>query len=878
MGDGYLEEKMDPKKILQSIQLPPLSRSLQKIIELDKQNPLSLPKEIKNILEKDSLLSTYILKVANSPFYGFSMEVRTISHAIGLLGVGRILSIAFTFSMIDFFKKVEFQPEFEKIYNLILKKSFLLSAVSAILAKKSEYTNSNELYVSGLLADIGQMILFLYSPKNYCKIYSTIDKNLISEERKKFKTDHIEVGIAFCSQWHFPAFIKTAIKNHFELSSDNEHSKICFISNKMAELLLTEKEKDKKSTFMEIESHMKKLLRLWLPQVEEIIKTLPLMMEVYINDFPEIQKELKEIVETGSSFIMRSVKKEVDLAILTMELTDSQNKLAKEKIFLSHMLDLSYFFSSLTSPQKIISSLFKYFENVVVEFTIEFLYKIPEGDEFLFMTGKEKGEGRPISIHDFDSLVKARISNEVIRLEADEMKQLNKDPGTCCLAFPISYHHNFFGFLLLNVNKEKYLIFDLETFYVQILANMIAFSFQNYFTLQSMKKEINKKELVFKELSKFEEKWVHSKEIRLQLQKSEITGELLPVIFHKLKNKLTPILGYSQVLLTKVKDTDIHQRIKKIEKNANELTEQLNLLRDYFKSDLQLKDRENLNNIVNHLKPYFSEIEAKKKIKIDLDLDYSIPEDTLISGQIECLITNIVENAVHAIEEKGDCEGIITIKTKSELSQGSYTLTIRDNGIGIKTKDIHLIWAPFYSGFRNTPGLGLAVCERIISNHEGLHSVESREGEYTEFKITFTLKPQKQEKIEEPIRGLFKPTHGKILIVHDEDYLTDLMREILMNEGDFNITTTTKGVEAVKLIDSSFNLIISDIRMPEINGMDIYDYLKSKKIEAKMIMLTTDPLSSKEAEFLKMNKIDYLKKPFQLMEFKKTVLEKLSDR
>ena len=867
---------MDPKKILQSIKLPPLPGSVHKIIELDKRKSGSLLTDIKNIFEKDSLLSAYILKVANSPFYGFSIEVRTISHAIGLLGVGRILSIAFTYSMIDFFKKVEFPPEFDKTFNLILKKSFLISAVSAILAKKSEYINSDEWYVSGLMADIGQMILFLYSPKNYCKIYSTIDKNLIPGEEKKFKTDHIEVGIAFCSQWNFPAFFNTAIKNHFELSSDNEHSKICFISNKMAELLLTEKEEDKKTIFMELESHMKKRLRMGLPQVEEIIKTLPLMMEVYINDFPEVQNDLNEIVEIGSSFIMRSVKKEVDLAVLAKELTDSQSKLAKEKIFLSHMLDLSYFFSSLTSPQKIISSLFKYFEKVVVEFTIEFLYKIPEGDEFLFMTGEEKGEGRPISIHDFDSLVKARISNEVIRLEADEMKKLNKDPGICCLAFPISYYHNFFGFLLMNVDKEKYLIFDLEIFYVQILANMIAFSFQNYHTLQSLKKEINKKELIYKELLKSDKQLVRSRETWLQLQKSEITGDLLPVIFHKLKNKLTPILGYSQVLLTKVKDAGIHQRIEKIEKNANELTDQLNLLRDYFKSDLQLKERENINNIINRLKPYFSEIETNEKIKIDLDLDYSIPSDTLISGQIECLVTNIVENAVQAIKKKEECEGIITIKSKDESSQGSYTLTIRDNGIGIKKKDIHLIWAPFYSGFRNSPGLGLAICERIISTHEGLHHVESREGEYTEFKFTFKRKPGMEEKTGEPVRRFTKPAHGEILIVHDEDYVADLMREILMNEGDFTITTFTKGVEAVQLMDSRFRLIIADIRMPDINGMDILDSLKSKKIETKMIMLTTDPLSPEEAAFLKMNKIDYLKKPFQLMEFKKIVLEKLS--
>ncbi len=865
---------MDPKKILKSIKLPTLSKRLYEIIELDKRDSISHLKEIKNIVEKDPLLSTHILKAANSSLYGLPMEVHTISHAAGLLGVRKILSIAFSFFIFDFFKKVEYQPEFSKIFNLMLKKIFLFSAVSAALAKKSEHLNSDESYISGLLGDVGQIILFLYSPKKYREIYSTTDRKLIPGERQKFKTDHIELGIEFCEQWNLPAFIKTGIKNHFELGSEDGHSKICFISNQIAELLLTENEEAKKNIFMKLENHSKQLLHLSLPEVEEILKTLPQIMEVYVNDFPEVQKDLNKIVEVGSSFIITSKKKELDLVILAKELTDSQNKLAKGKIFLSHIMNLSDLFSSLTSPRKTITSLVEYFESFVTEFTIEFIYKIPGNGNFLFITGKEKGEGIPLSIHDFDSLVKARISKEVTPLETGEMKKLNKAPGTFCQAFPISYQHNFFGFLLLNVDKKEYLTFDLEMFYVQIMVNIIAYSFQNYYTLQDLKKETKKRELVFKELLKFDKKLVHSKKILLQSQKSEIMGEMLPVIFHKLKNKLTPILGYSQVLLTKVEDTSIHRRIKKIEKNANDLSEQLNLLRDYFEEDKQLKEKENLNRIINNLKPYFSKIEAEKKIKINLDLGYGIPGDSLIPGQIECMVTNMVDNAVHAIKEKKDCEGLITIK--SELNQGGYTLTIRDNGIGIEEKDISLIWVPFYSGFHSTAGLGLAICEKIISNHEGSCSVESRAGEYTEFKINFKIKPSKQEKIVEPIKRFAKPGHGEILIVTREEYLADLMKETLMNEDDFNITTFIEGVDPVELINSSFDLTIVDLRVPEINGMNIYDFLKSKKMETKMIAITGNSFSDDMAIFIKDNKIAYLKEPFQLMEFKKRVLEKLS--
>lgn len=872
-GKDFLEEKMDSKKILNSIKLPKLSNTLNEIIELEKQNPISFLNEMKNIIERDPLLSAHVMKVANSPLFGFSQKIRTISHSIGLLGIRKIRNISLAFSILDFFKKAIYKPEFGKTFNSILKKSLLVSAVSTILGKKVSYINPDELYISGLLADIGQLVLFLYSPGKYHKIYSFVDRKLISEERRTFKTDHVKLGTDFCDQWNFPHFIKVGIKNHFELGSDDEYSKISFISNQISELLLAE-EVDKNTLFKEVENHTKKILHLSLSEVEEAVKALPCVVETYIKDFPELQKDLNNIIKKGPALILSLIKKEMDMVILTQELSDSQKKMAKEKIFLSHLLNLSYFFSSLISPQKIISSLFEYFENFINEFSIEFIYKAPENDNFLFITDKDESKSIPIYINDFISLVKARISNEVTQMEGDEIERLKKDHCKCSMVFPIAYHHDFFGYLLLNIDKDSPFSFDLEMSYIQILSNIIANSFRNYLSFHSLKKETSKKELVTKELFKFERELENSKKIQLKLQKREIMTEMLPVILHKLKNKLTPILGYSQILLTKVEDDAVKERIRKIEKNANELTEQLNLLKDYFKSEKQVKEKENLNNIINHLNPYFSEIEANEKIIINLDLNYDIPDDTLIPGQLEYLVTNIVDNAIHAIKEKTDCKGIITIKT--QLNQDSYSLIIRDNGIGIKEETIPLVWAPFYSGFHSKAGLGLAICEKIISNHEGFRSVESIEGEYTEFRITFQKKSVELEEITDDAKAGEKAVRGNILIVDDEAYLADLMKEILLIGGDFNITTINNVEEAIKLINDSFDLIISYIRIPEIDGMKIYDFLKSKNMGSKLIMVTADPFSDDVSAFLKENKIDYLKKPFEMMEFKKRVLKKLS--
>jgi CheY-like chemotaxis protein len=236
----------------------------------------------------------------------------------------------------------------------------------------------------------------------------------------------------------------------------------------------------------------------------------------------------------------------------------------------------------------------------------------------------------------------------------------------------------------------------------------------------------------------------------------------------------------------------------------------------------------------------------------------------------------MVDNAVIAIKEKGEEGGMVSIKT--ECVPKGYKLVIRDNGPGIRKEDLHRIWTPFYTTFPGHPGIGLAVCEKIILNHNASYTVRSQEGQYTEIEITFerTLVEEKEPllvEVPKPKRGDLR---GRILIVDDEAYLLDLMKEILLNEGDFDVVTTTSGKKAIDLLEDNFDLVISDIRMPEVDGIRIYDFLKSKQMEAKVIVVTADPYSDDVSSFLKENRVVYLKKPFELMKFKQIVLEKLS--
>ena len=335
--------------------------------------------------------------------------------------------------------------------------------------------------------------------------------------------------------------------------------------------------------------------------------------------------------------------------------------------------------------------------------------------------------------------------------------------------------------------------------------------------------------------------------------------------------------------MTKVKDPSINDRLKKIEKNANDLANQLNILRDYFKTEKMTLEKENLNSVVNRLRPFFHQIGASQGIDIDLDLDDNIPEDLLNPGQMETLLINMVNNSVLAIKKKAAREtfqGRIEIKTAA--SKDDCKLTIRDNGSGIKEEDIPKIWTPFYSNFPDEAGIGLSICEKIITNHKASYQVSSKEGEYSQFEITFKKKPLGilAEASQEPLKPQAQGLQAKILIVDDEVYLLDLMKEILLNEGDFEILTTTSAREAIQLLskDDRFDLVISDLRMPGVDGMQLFDFLKAKRMEVRIILVTADIYSEDVAQFLKENRVKYLKKPFELMKFKQQVMEELGIR
>ena len=208
---------IDLKKTIDGIDdLPTLPRTVLKISELI-NDPNSSAKDLARIIADDQVLTARLLKLVNSSFYGFPQRISTITNAIVLLGFDAIRSLLLTTSVFDLFagrNKKRIQEQ-EKFWDHSLG-----CAVGAkVIGNYLRLDKIEELFVSGLLHDIGKIVEMLYISEEYAKVIAAIRKNnilMITAERNVLGYSHAEIGKLLADKWNLPAKLEQVIAHHHE--------------------------------------------------------------------------------------------------------------------------------------------------------------------------------------------------------------------------------------------------------------------------------------------------------------------------------------------------------------------------------------------------------------------------------------------------------------------------------------------------------------------------------------------------------------------------------------------------------------------------------------------------------------------------------------
>ncbi len=210
----------DLKKIIAGVDdLPTLPRTVLKITELV-NDPKSSAKDIARIITDDQVLTARLLKLVNSSFYGFPQRISTVNTAIVLLGFDAIRSLLLTTSVFDLFagRNKKSRQDQEKFWDHSLG-----CAVGAkVIGNYLRHDKIEELFVAGLLHDIGKIVEMLYLPDEFAKVVATINKQnilMLTAEEKVLGYDHAEIGRLLADKWNLPNKLEQVIAHHHQPAS-----------------------------------------------------------------------------------------------------------------------------------------------------------------------------------------------------------------------------------------------------------------------------------------------------------------------------------------------------------------------------------------------------------------------------------------------------------------------------------------------------------------------------------------------------------------------------------------------------------------------------------------------------------------------------------
>jgi signal transduction histidine kinase/HD-like signal output (HDOD) protein len=687
--------------------------------------PDSTHEDLSQIINKDSSLTAKVMRMVNSAYYGLPSRVTSMEHALLLLGTDAVKNIAISASVFQAFAKTRGDAVFD--LKRFWRHSLTCATMAKLLAKKISYSSPDEAFLSGLLHDIGKLVLWVNFSKEYADMLasSNNESDLLLAGEMRLGATHCEVAAWMIGQWNLQSFMADAVLYHHEpvhrVLDALPLVKIVFVANCLSREALGEND-------------------LRFKTAEEVFGFPRSEVEAVV-----LQAE-QEVTEIARSLGIDIASPE------TLPPTVSETDREKEKDLVSTVRDISLLQGTLqnlleANGQDAILKVVK--QGLQVLFDIHrviFLIHDPEKDALVGKGAAESTEDALVRelvvplqtksclpmaslrqktpIDSFGALEKVDLSI----LDRQLIRLIGKD-GLLCL--PMIAHGESVGVILLGIEQARISHLSNQMNLLRMFANQSALALH-----ADIMREVQSK--------------------LVQSERLAAASGIARRVVHEVNNPLGIIKNYIKILGLKLTGEDpAQQELRIISEELDRVALIVRELSDFSEPEAEQTDPVDVNALLSDLVKITREsLMRDAKINVHLKQEPSLP--TVFSGKnsLKQVFINLIKNAVEAMPQGGNLyinTRRLGNKLQAQMQQDvsgaldSVEISIRDEGPGIPDAIKSRLFEPFVTSKRGEhAGLGLSVAYNIINQLKGAITCESGEKAGTTFKVVLPLR-QKQK-------------------------------------------------------------------------------------------------------------------------------------
>ncbi len=705
-------------RIEASRSLPSLPQVLLKLIEACRNTETTI-QDIAKIIGGDSSLSVRILGIVNSPFYRRAEKIVRIEDALFQLGRDAVRSIAVSASIHQVFSKVNGHSHFNM--KLYWRHALLCAVLARRLAEKTSYKGTELSFLSGILHDVGRMVLWVHFPEEYGQVLQSARNrpDLLLEGELRMGLSHTEAGSWLLSRWGLDAFTADAARYHHE-PLERIHGafplvKIVYAANLLADMPESDFSRYKviRELFGIPFTDITEMLSAAQEEVLELAEALDIRIDPVdhrhqaedgrdsearegldgeVRDVALLQTAMQSLMEASDrDAIQKAARQGIELLFGTPAVLLFLHDRDRE------LLVLRDSGGSRMPPGQELTIPMTRNESLPVKAVMQ---RSPQGT-------LERREGGSLTIMD-EMLVHILGSEEIL-----------------CL--PLATQKETVGVFVIGADRASIRSIATQSRLLLLYADQVAMSLR----LEQMRRVQNR---------------------LYQAGRLAASSALARKVAHEVNNPLSIIKNYLKILGMKLGADNLAQdELRIVNEEIDRVALIIRQLAELSSEKDRVRQSVDVNGLIRDLAVIIEKsFSAASRIHFHLDLDPALPGLVTDRNGLKQVLINLLKNAIEALKQGGNLhvrtQRLVTrdlgelAEKRDSRSEQCIEISVRDDGPGIPEAVRQRLFEPYVSTKgEGHSGLGLSVVYSIVKDLGGTVQCDSAEGRGTTFVIRFPL-------------------------------------------------------------------------------------------------------------------------------------------